>query len=128
MSGTSDADEISLSLRASNSKMLQVNIDGTLTAFRAKDVSLIIIDAGNGNDTISFDDTNGAIGIASKIYGGGGDDNITGGSEIDRIYGGAGNDWISGGAGNDIIYGEAGDDRIFGGHGKDFLVGGRART
>ena len=121
---TNGDDQITIFLRATNSKMLEVNVNGLLSAYRVKDISSIIVNGGNGNDTIKFNEAFGKITITSKIYGGFGDDNITGGSGSDRIYGGDGNDWISGGAGNDVIYGEAGDDRIFGGDGKDYLVGG----
>jgi Ca2+-binding RTX toxin-like protein len=124
VNGTSGDDQILLSLRASNTNMLEVSLNGTLSSFRVKDVSSIIVDAGDGNDTIKFDETNGPISISSKLYGDAGDDTIMGGSGKDRIYGGDGNDWISGGAGNDVIYGEAGDDRLFGGDGHDYIVGG----
>ena len=122
--GTSGDDQITIFLRATNPKMLEVNVNGMISAFRTKDVNSIIADGGDGNDTIKFDETFGKIAITSKIYGEAGNDIITGGSGADRIMGGDGNDWISGGAGNDIIYGEAGDDRLFGGDGKDYIVGG----
>jgi ELWxxDGT repeat protein len=121
---TTGDDQISIFLRASNSKMLEVNMNGIITAFKMKDVSLIQVDAGAGNDAVKFNEAFGNITISSKIYGGAGNDIITGASGSDRIMGGDGNDWISGGDGNDVIYGEAGDDRLFGGDGKDYIVGG----
>jgi Ca2+-binding RTX toxin-like protein len=124
ISGTSNDDSIRVFLRASNNKMLEVDDDGVISAYRARDISLIQIDAGDGNDTIKFDESNGAITIASKLYGDAGDDSITGGDGADRILGGDGNDWIEGSGGNDIIYGQAGNDRLFGGDGKDHIDGG----
>ena len=44
--------------------------------------------------------------------------------EDDYIYGGAGDDILSGNNGNDELYGEAGNDTLNGGNGDDPLVGG----
>jgi len=58
----------------------------------------------------------------------GGDDVVdasgyTGSSNV-RIYGGDGNDSLTGGPNPDWIYGEAGNDRLFGSDGRDFLFDG----
>src|ERR1700733_8150514 len=58
-----------------------------------------------GNDTISVNETNGAMPAA-------------------QLFGGAGNDTLIGGAGNDILEGKGGDDLLFGGDGNDTLTGG----
>ncbi len=67
-----------------------------------------------GNDTISLDESNGAL-PAANLFGGNGNDTITGGS---------GNDMLFGQAGNDILLGKGGDDLLFGGSGNDTLTGG----
>src|SRR5450432_3032759 len=67
-----------------------------------------------GNDTISVDETNGAM-PAVQLFGGAGNDTLIGGS---------GNDLLFGGAGNDILQGKGGDDLLFGGDGNDTLTGG----
>lgn len=85
-----------------------------------------------GNDTLEAN-ANGA-----GLYGGDGDDVITGGAGVDTIYGGTGNDTVDiTGTGADTVYGEAGNDVIdatastavklvYGGDGKDTITGGTA--
>ncbi|MCK2220446.1 hypothetical protein MF672_042575 [Actinomadura sp. ATCC 31491] len=51
----------------------------------------------------------------SRIYGGGGDDQLTGGS---------GDDWLEGEQGNDTLTGRGGADHMTGGKGGDLLQGG----
>src|SRR5437660_1368169 len=69
-----------------------------------------------GNDTISVNETNGPM-PPVHIFGGDGNDNITGGSGNDLLFGQAGNDTIKGGAGNDLLFGGDGNDN--GGRGND---------
>jgi RTX calcium-binding nonapeptide repeat (4 copies) len=57
-----------------------------------------------GADTVSFDQSNGALPAA----------NLTGGTE---------NDTLTGGSGNDQIAGDDGDDSLLGGAGSDTLLG-----
>ena len=74
-------------------------------------------------NTASGGDADGDI-IANfeDVYGGGGDDVITGNSLNNRLDGGAGNDTLSGAAGNDKIVGGGGADILDGGDGRDGLV------
>src|ERR1700733_14036738 len=67
-----------------------------------------------GADTIALDETNGAL-PAAQLFGGAGNDTLTGGS---------GHDLLFGQAGNDILNGKGGDDLLFGGDGNDVLTGG----
>jgi len=86
------------------------------------DISLdesIYIDGGDGNDFITSS--------SAGIYGGAGDDTLSGGTSC-SIYGGSGNDVLSGD--ESFIYGEAGNDtlsgdysNLFGGNGNDVLTG-----
>ena len=48
-----------------------------------------------------------------KIFGGGGNDTLTGGNGDDYIYGGAGDDTIAGGKGNDYLYGGSGKNIFY---------------
>ncbi len=75
---------------------------------------------GSGNDTIT-----GGLG-PDHLFGEDGDDTIRGGFGADEIFGGAGNDVLTGGLGNDVVLGEAGNDRTLWnpGDGSDFDEGG----
>jgi Ca2+-binding RTX toxin-like protein len=80
---------------------------------------------GSGNDTISLDETNGALPRANLV-GGAGNDTLVGGSGNDLILGGPGDDVLFGGAdddtfqldpgagdnGNDVVDGQAGSDTL----------------
>ena len=71
------------------------------------------------------DDDNYFINIENfEVYGGSGNDELTGGEYNDTFYGNAGNDKLSGQVGNDNLYGGAGNDTLKGGGGTDRLYGG----
>ena len=96
-----------------------------------------------GNDTIALDEANGAL-PSAQLFGGNGNDVLTGGSSADQLFGqngndtllgkggddqlfgGDGNDVLTGGAGSDQVFGEAGNDRMIWnpGDGSDLLEGG----
>jgi Ca2+-binding RTX toxin-like protein len=78
----------------------------------------IVVSGGNGDDTISPDETNGPL-PGEQLFGGNGNDTLTGGSGADQLFGGNGNDTLNGGAGNDILSGGNGDDTVIGGKGAD---------
>jgi autotransporter-associated beta strand protein len=73
----------------------------------------------NGNDSINYDDPEGRA-----LFGGAGNDTITGGTGDDRLYGGDGDDVLNGTGGRDRIYGEGGDAAIRGGGASDLVDGG----
>src|SRR5215470_9986679 len=76
-----------------------------------------------GNDTISLNEANGPL-PAALLFGGAGNDTLTGGSGDDQLFGGAGNDTLFGKGGNDLLFGGAGDDVLTGGAGDDQVFGG----
>jgi hypothetical protein len=76
-----------------------------------------------GNDTIALDETNGAL-PAAELFGGAGNDTLTGGSGADQLFGDAGNDTLNGKGGADQLFGGAGNDTLIGGQGNDQLFGG----
>jgi Ca2+-binding RTX toxin-like protein len=84
--------------------------------------SLIDIFGQAGNDTISVNEANGPM-PAANIFGGDGNDSITGGSANDLLFGQAGNDTINGGGGNDLLFGGDGNDILNGGAGDDQVFG-----
>src|SRR5438132_1120834 len=75
-----------------------------------------------GNDTIALDESNGAL-PAAQLFGGAGNDTLTGGSGADQLFGGAGNDTLLGKGGNDLLFGGAGNDTLIGGDGDDQVFG-----
>ncbi len=85
--------------------------------------SLIQVFGTGGNDTISLDEANGALPVA-QLFGGAGNDIITGGSGNDELFGGAGDDNLIGKGGNDLLFGGDGNDTLTGGTGNDQMFGG----
>jgi Ca2+-binding RTX toxin-like protein len=75
-----------------------------------------------GDDTITLTEANGALPKAD-LYGGAGDDTLTGGSGNDRLYGQAGSDTLLGKGGADLLFGGAGNDVLTGGTGNDQVFG-----
>lgn len=84
--------------------VLVVDVNGQSSIFALTKVRRILVYGGRGDDTITLADS------------------VT---QCSRIYGGAGNDTITGGAGNDTIRGNGGDDSLAGGGGADRFYGGR---
>jgi Ca2+-binding RTX toxin-like protein len=74
--------------------------------------SLIRVVGRRGNDTITLDDANGIL-PPTDLFGGGGNDTLTGGFGNDRLYGEGG---------RDILIGNSGADSLFGGGGNDLFV------
>jgi Ca2+-binding RTX toxin-like protein len=83
-----------------------------------------------GNDTITLNEANGALPRAN-LFGGAGNDTITGGSGADMLFGQAGNDvllgkggadFLFGGADNDTLTGGDADDQVFGESGNDRMI------
>lgn len=79
-----------------------------------------VIEGGRGNDTLFFSGPT-ALG---NLYGGDGNDQLTGGILNDYLEGGAGTDGLSGFAGDDKLYGGDSADRLNGDDGNDTLYGG----
>src|SRR5499426_794869 len=71
-----------------------------------------------GNDTITLDESNGAL-PSAQLFGGAGNDVLTGGSGADLLFGGAGNDVLTGGDGDDQVFGQGGNDRMIWNPGDD---------
>ena len=75
-----------------------------------------------GNDVITLNETNGILPRAS-LFGGTGNDVLTGGSGADLLFGQADNDTLLGKGGNDQLFGGAGNDVLIGGDGDDQMFG-----
>jgi Ca2+-binding RTX toxin-like protein len=75
-----------------------------------------------GNDAIALDEANGPL-PSAILFGGAGNDALTGGAAFNVLYGGAGNDTLLGRGGADILFGGAGSDALTGGSGNDLAFG-----
>src|SRR5688572_13649202 len=84
--------------------------------------ALIQVFGQGGNDTITLSETNGALPRAN-LFGGAGNDTLTGGSGGDQIFGQAGNDTLLGKAGADFLFGGTENDTLTGGDADDQVFG-----
>jgi hypothetical protein len=86
---------------------------------------LLLVNAGDGNDTVGVDwpaaQDPSLVSSGALLFGGDGDDTVTGGELADDLRGGAGDDRLDGSAGNDEVSGDAGRDRLAGGADDDVL-------
>lgn len=117
LSGTKEGDAIDVTPAKDGG--IVVTINGKEHTYTAEQASRLIINGGDGDDSINV-----ASNVANNlvIMGGAGDDRIQGGGGCDTIVGGAGNDTLLGGAGNDRITDDSGINKIFGQAGNDVLV------
>ena len=84
--------------------------------------ALIQVFGQGGNDTITLDEASGAL-PASNLFGGDGNDTLTGGSGGDQLFGQAGNDTLLGKGGADLLFGGDNNDTLTGGDGDDQVFG-----
>ena len=129
VNGTGMSDRIDVSL---SNQTLLIRVNNSVQSFspaQALQITNIVINGLNGNDTITVTGNfpgvaiNGGAG-ADTIYGGPKADALYGGGGHDLIVGGPGNDLLRGGDGNDTVLGQGGSDRILGDAGADILNGG----
>src|SRR5262249_32750506 len=94
-------------------------LGGTSTVANTKAISVFGL---GGNDTITLNEASGALPQAS-LFGGAGNDTLTGGSGADQLFGEAGNDTLLGKGGADFLFGGADNDTLTGGDGDDQAFG-----
>src|SRR3954451_17988237 len=75
--------------------------------------TLIQVFGQGGNDSITMSEVNGAL-PAANLFGGAGNDVLTGGSGNDQLFGQAGNDTLLGKGGADLLFGGADNDTLTG--------------
>jgi RTX calcium-binding nonapeptide repeat (4 copies) len=123
VTGTLNGDKITITRVVQTDKtIIQVNVNGAIQKFNAKNVKHIAVDGGiAGDDLIAV--TIGKGGPNATINGGLGDDSLIGSSQRDLINGGDGNDSLFGLGGNDTLIGGTGDDTMVGGAGADSIDG-----
>jgi len=103
VNGTAGNDYISLSQDTSGN--ITVYNDGATTTYTGWLVSKVVVNAGDGNDTVYA-----AYSFNHPVEANGGNGN-------DYLYGGAANDSLSGAGGTDYLFGAGGDDNLDGGVG-----------
>jgi len=84
--------------------------------------ALIQVFGQGGNDVITLNEANGALPRAN-LFGGAGNDTLTGGSGGDQLFGQAGNDTLLGKGGFDLLFGGADNDTLTGGDADDQAFG-----
>ena len=92
-----------------------------------RNVAGIVVNLGDGNDSVTFNPLMRGPAIADAVYGGTGDDGITAGKGASVVVGGDGNDTVDAKSGDDRVAGGSGSDGLVGGDGQDVLDGGTGR-
>lgn len=87
-----------------------ITINRQATTLAANDQAKIVVNAGDGADTVDATALANSDYAALTIDGGNGDDLLTGGSDNDHVLGGGGNDRVVGFKGNDDLEGGDGND------------------
>lgn len=102
-------------------------MDGDILATNSQ-LTLINSGAIKGNVKLGYENdiyqaTNDGF-VTKFVFGGDGNDLLTGAGRADTLRGGTGDDVLSGQGGKDTLRGGAGDDLLTGGAGNDVLIGG----
>ena len=124
------AERIALRLSANaNQLLVDVGDDGSAEgAFDLGSFGAIAVDAGNGDDVVLIDQTNGAFTTTkpTTIAGGNGNDTLLGGGGAETFVGGRGDDVADGNGGGDTAFMGKGDDTFIWdpGDGSDRFEGG----
>jgi hypothetical protein len=95
--GTRRNDSIAFVLERRHRGFLDVIVNRRVQTFRAALVRQVIVQSGRGNDRVTFSDRFGRVPGRHFMYGGGGNDCLTGDGGATYIDGGGGSDTISGG-------------------------------
>ena len=104
---TSNADGDTITLAVAGGV---ITVNGAATTLTANDDAEIVVNAGDGVDTVDATALAAANYKSLTINGGPGDDLLTGGIDDDLVNGDAGNDRVIGFRGTDHLDGGAGDD------------------
>ena len=104
-----------------------IRIDGM--AYRPEDRYVATVDTGPGDDTFIGSppyhiDLAQDYGGSDTVFGGPGNDTLSGGGGTDTLDGEDGNDTLNGNETGDVLRGGPGNDTLNGGHGADVLQGG----
>src|SRR5262245_7891953 len=109
---TDGADAVSIT---NKSKKIRISVNDLTQTFTRSKVKRIYVTGYDGDDRITI----GSNVPAAVIEAGEGDDTISGGDGADTVNGGPGEDVITGGRGDDSLIGSDGADTLDGGAGRD---------
>src|SRR6478672_9879628 len=104
---TSDQEADTITLAAAGGV---ITVNRQATTLVADDNAKIVVNAGDGADTVDASALTATDYLALTVNGGNGDDLLTGGSDNDHLLGDGGNDRIVGFKGNDDLEGGDGND------------------
>jgi Ca2+-binding RTX toxin-like protein len=123
VTGDAAANTITVSRDAAGRILVNNNaiavVGGTPTV---ANTSLIRVLGQAGNDVITINEANGAL-PAANLFGGAGNDVLTGASGSDQLFGQGGNDTLLGKGGADLLFGGSANDTITGGDADDQAFG-----
>ena len=124
--GSTGRDDIELMLKPFDRKLhLKLNEkDNNVIVQEAFElgISRFVVFGQAGDDDVRVHNSVGDL--PAELYGGAGDDKLTGGDGPDVLVGGDGDDFLIGTNGRDLMVGGEGADTIFGDNGEDILIGG----
>jgi Ca2+-binding RTX toxin-like protein len=115
VTGTKAGETIALRLRSGNPSIVEVVVGGGSSAdfdFRRTRFDSIDVRAGDGDDVLTIDESNGSFTDteATTLEGEAGNDTLRGGAFRETFVGGDGNDFADGNRGDDLAQLGAGDD------------------
>lgn len=120
--GTDENDVLSIQRQIRGQAPINVRLNGVVaTTVNPTDFDLIQVQGLNGNDAISL---GAGIAIPTLMWGGAGNDYLSGGNATSVLLGGLGDDVIFGGSKQSILIGGSGQDVLQGGFREDLLIGG----
>jgi Ca2+-binding RTX toxin-like protein len=120
VAGTGGDDDVRISTNRNGRVVVTVNGE-RVDVPDAPDPERVIVYARGGDDRVQV---SGRVRIPLEVYGGDGNDVISGGDGPDILVGDAGSDTLSGGRGRDILIGGTGRDQLHGGADDDILITG----
>jgi hypothetical protein len=120
--GGTPADDV-IFVQPAGTRKLKIVVNGSqVLSFRP--TGSIVLFGHGGNDVITV---HKSIKTKVELFGGDGNDVLTGGTGNDILVGGLSADNLRGGGGHDILIGGLEVDRLTGSGGKDLLIGGTTR-
>lgn len=128
--GSAQADTIVIEARPADGRVAITGIPDVANGTIFDNVRRVQVEAGSGNDSVSVLGSAKSLDGAKMrftMFGGNGNDTLSGSGAVDDLRGGNGGDTIFGKGGADLISGGNGGDFLAGQRGNDLIEGGNAR-